>query len=337
MNNKNSQDTLTAQVTSVHKNKFLLSVNENEVTGILKGSYFQHNNEPPVVGDYVTYRHNPYGDSMIEGILPRKTVFLRPDRGGHGEGYVKNLKTEALVSNFDYVFIISSLNQNFNENRIARYIAITNDSGAKPVVILTKADLCDSMEVELKTQIIYALSDTVEVFAVSSLTGEGIDALEKFLICGNTIALIGSSGVGKSTLLNVISGQNLMKTSEIREDDGKGRHTTTHRELFTLPCGAKIIDTPGLREIGLNDVEYGIDETFSDITSLFSQCKFRNCSHTVEPGCAVLKALEDGSLDEQRWNLYKGLQEENTWGKEKMISIAKFNKEQKKYNPKFQR
>lgn len=108
------------------------------------------------------------------------------------------------------------------------------------------------------------------------------------------------------------------------------------RTPFTS-CGAKIIDTPGLREIGLNDVEYGIDETFSDITSLFSHCKFRNCSHTVEPGCAVLKALEDGSLDEQRWNLYKGLQEENTWGKEKMISIAKFNKEQKKYNPKFQR
>ena len=337
MNSNNTQDTLTAQVTSVHKNKFILADNKNEITGILKGSYFQHNDEPPVVGDYVKYRPNPYGDSMIDGFLPRKTVFLRPDRGGHGEGYVKNLKTEALVSNFDYVFIISSLNQNFNENRIARYIAITNDSGAKPVVILTKADLCDSMEVELKVQIIHALSDTAEVYAVSSITGEGIDALGKFLTCGTTIALIGSSGVGKSTLLNAISGQNLMKTSEIREEDGKGRHTTTHRELFTLPCGAKIIDTPGLREIGLNDVEDGIDETFSDITQLFNKCKFRNCSHTVEPGCAVLKALEDGNLDEERWNLYKGLQEENTWGKEKMIAIAKSNKNLMKFNPKHQR
>jgi len=337
LNTTNIQDTLTAQVTSVHKNTFILSDNGNEITGILKGSYYQHNDETPVVGDFVTYRPNPYGDSMIDGILPRKTVFLRPDRGGHGDGYVKNLKTEALVANFNYVFIISSLNQNFNENRIARYISITNDAGAKPVVILTKADLCDAMEVELNTQIVQALSDTAEVFAVSSVTGEGIDSLKKFLTNGNTIAMIGSSGVGKSTLLNAISGQILMKTSSIREEDGKGRHTTTHRELFTLPGGAKIIDTPGLREIGLSDVEDGIDETFSDIIPLFDQCRFRNCSHTVEPGCAVLKALEDGSLDEERWNLYKDLQEENTWGKEKMMAIARFNREQMKYNPKHQR
>jgi len=326
-----------AQVTSVQKNKFILTdTTGKEINGILKGSFSYKNEEIPVVGDYVKYLPNPYGDSFIEEILPRKTSFTRTDRGGHGDGYVKNLKTETLATNFDYVFVISSLNQNFNSNRIARYISITNESGAVPVVILTKADLCDESEVQLNIEIIQAICGNVQVFAISSYTGQGIEELKEFLKPDTTIALLGSSGVGKSTLLNTLSGQELMKTSEIRED-GKGRHTTTHRELFTLPCGTKIIDTPGLREIGLDDVEDGINETFSDIAELFDCCKFRNCSHRQEPGCAVLAALEDRSLDPERWELYKSLQEENTWGRSKMMQIAKYQRNLQKYNPKHMR
>lgn len=337
-NINNSKNIAQAQVTSVHKNKFIL-VNEDgqEVSGILKGSFTYNNEEIPVVGDYVKYIPNPYGESFIEEILPRKTQFVRSDRGGHGDGYVKNLKTETLASNFDYVFIISSLNQNFNENRIARYVSITNETGAVPVVILTKADLCNESDVQMNVEIIQAISESAQVFAISSYSGYGLENLQQFMKPDVTIALIGSSGVGKSTLLNTLSGQELMKTSEIREGDDKGRHTTTHRELFTLPCGTKIMDTPGLREIGLSDVEEGINETFSDITELFDNCKFRNCSHTNEPGCAVLAALEDGTLNPERWEMYKNLQEENTWGKEKMMAIAKFSRDLKKYNPKHQK
>lgn len=335
--NFSAGNTEIAQVTNVQKNKFILTDDAgNEINGILKGSFTYESDEIPVVGDYVKYIPNSYGNSFIEEILPRKTRFHRINRGGHADGYVKSLKSETLAANFDYVFIISSLNQNFNPNRIARYVSVTNESGAVPVVVLTKADLCDENEVQMNKEIILAICEKVQIFAVSSYTELGIKDLKQFLKADTTIALIGSSGVGKSTLLNTLSGQELMKTSEIRED-GKGRHTTTHRELFTLPCGTKIIDTPGLREIGLDDVEDGINETFSDITDLFASCKFRNCSHTQEPGCAVLTALEDGSLNPERWELYKSLQEENTWGKEKMMQIAKFQRDLHKYSPKHMR
>ena len=294
-----------------------------------------NNDEPPVVGDYVSVQYNQYGDSLIESIEPRKTLFVRPNRSGHAEGFVKNLKTEVLVSNFDYVFIVSSLNQNFNENRIARYISITLEANAVPVVILSKADLC--ADVESYVQKIKALSDKVMVHAVSSKTGYGLDALKTYLQPNVTIALLGSSGVGKSTLLNTISGTELMAVNAIRDEDGKGRHTTTHRELFTLPCGTTIIDTPGLREIGLSNIDEGINDTFSDITDLFTECKFRNCTHRSEPGCAVTQALADGTLSEERWDLYQKLHEENEWGKEKMRAIRLQTREMKQNNPKHQR
>ena len=326
---------LTARVSSIQKNLFLLCNGEKEIPAKLKGSFFMNNSDPPVVGDYVLLQYNEYGDSLIESIAPRKTMFVRPNRSGHAEGFVKNLMKEVLVANFDYVFIVSSLNQNFNENRIARYISITLEANAMPVVILSKADLCD--EVESYIQRIKALSNKVAVHAVSSKTGYGLEELKQYLKPEITIALLGSSGVGKSTLLNTISGAELMTVNAIRDDDGKGRHTTTHRELFTLSCGTTIIDTPGLREIGLSDVDEGIDDAFSDVTGLFTECRFRNCTHRSEPGCAVLQALSDGTLSKARWNLYQKLHEENEWGKEKSRAIRLRTREMKQNDPKHQR
>ncbi len=325
-----------ARVSCVQKNLFTLlpcgedgSVNPNqEITGKLKGKFYNLKLEPPVVGDYVKVITNEYGDALIDEVLPRKTAFKRPNRSGHSEAFVKNLLEETIASNFDYVFIVTSLNQDYSENRIARYVSITLQTGAKPVVILSKADLCD--DVDLKVEITKAVCDKADVIAISSLTGYGIENLEPYMQKDKTIALVGSSGVGKSTLLNTLNGGSLMKVNQIRDADGKGRHTTTYRQLFQLENGVWIMDTPGMREIGVLDMEEGIDETFSDVTCLFDQCKFNDCSHTNEPGCAVLAALKDGTLSDERWQTYQQLHQENEWGKAKMMQIAKFTRQYQK-------
>lgn len=303
----------SARVSQVQRECYTLICEKGEIIGRLKGTFYKEQKEAPIVGDYVEVLWNPIGDSVIENIFPRKSYLARPDQSGHAAGYVKSLKEQAIVANFDYAFIVVSLNQNFNLNRIARYISIVLQGGGKPVVILTKADLCENVE-EFCTEV-RKLSEAAEVVAVSAVTGIGMEVLQQFFKKGVTIALIGSSGVGKSTLLNAIAGKEIMKVSGIREEDGRGRHTTTHRHLFVLENEVTIIDTPGMREIGVCDIDEGLENTFGDVVELISQCRFGNCRHKTEPGCAVRQALENGSLTEERWHMYMKLKTENAWAK----------------------
>ena len=310
------------RVVLVHRDRYLVRNEEKELYCTLTGS-MRYRDQYPVVGDDVEITENPYGDSLIREIRPRRTIFCRPDRGGHADGFAKTLQVQPLVANIDYVFIISSLNQDFSVSRIARYAAAAVSGGAVPVAVLTKADLCpDADDAEAKAA---ALSKDLQVVSISSRTGYGMDRLRKYFRPGVTIALLGSSGAGKSTLINTLAGREIMQTGGIREEDSKGRHTTTHRELIELD-GISFIDTPGLRELGMIDAAEGIAGTFSDIAELVSQCAFSDCTHRSEPGCAVREALEDGTLSVDRWKMFCRLEEENRWNRirknEKMMNAA---------------
>ena len=301
----------TYRVVQVHRDRYLVRNEQEELFCVLTGS-LRYRDEFPVVGDYVEITVNPYGDSLIQSILPRRTVFCRPDRGGHADGFVKTMQVQPLIANMDYVFIITSLNHDFSINRIARYASMASAGGAMPVAVLTKADLCPNVaEMEEKAA---SLSGDLQVLSISAYTGYGLDRLRTYFTPGTTIALLGSSGAGKSTLINTLAGREIMRTGGIREEDSKGRHTTTHRELIELD-GTFLIDTPGLRELGMIDAEEGIAGTFSDITELISRCAFSDCTHRNEPGCAIRMAMEDGTLSRERWETYSRLEKENSWSK----------------------
>ena len=299
------------RVILVHRDRYLVRKDENEYYCVLTGS-LRYRDEFPVVGDEVEITVNPYGDSLIHTIRPRRTVFCRPDRGGHADGFVKTMQVQPLIANMDYVFIITSLNRDFSPNRIARYAAMAVSGGAVPVAVLTKADLCPNIE-EMEEKV-RSLSRDLQVVSISSVTGYGLDRLREYLLPGTVIALLGSSGAGKSTLVNTLAGREIMQTGGIREEDSKGRHTTTHRQMIELD-GAFLIDTPGLRELGVIDAEEGLAGTFADIADLVSQCAFSDCTHRSEPGCAVRQALENGSLSPERWETYSRLEQENSWSK----------------------
>lgn len=308
------------RICEIQKNAYMIKFWEKELPAKLKGAFYKEELDLPVVGDYVTFSYNPLGDSVITSVCERSSMLKRPDQSGHAIGYVKTMQEQVMVANFDYVFIVASLNDNYNFNRIARYVAITLQGNGIPVVILTKADLCSNPGRYVRE--IEELSDKVRVHTVSALYGIGLEELQEYLAPGKTIAILGSSGVGKSTLVNAIVGEEVMKTSGIREDDAKGRHTTTYRQMLTLENGAVLIDTPGMRELGMCGVDEGIDETFSDIADLAACCRFRDCKHDTEPGCAIKAALEAGTLSRERLELFQKLHTESDKGA-KMKAIAK--------------
>jgi ribosome biogenesis GTPase / thiamine phosphate phosphatase len=275
----------------------------------------------PAVGDWVVYRKLPEDDkAVILHTLPRFSKFSRKTAG---------LETteQILATNIDTVFLVNALNNDFNPRRIERYLLMAWESGANPVIILSKADLCDDLEDKINE--VEQVAFGVPIIAVSSVMGDGLDLLSPYITTGKTVALLGSSGVGKSTLINVLFGDEVQLTKEVREQDDRGRHTTTHRELFILPSGGILIDTPGMREFQLWDTAGGLETNFQDIENFALECQFRDCSHENEPNCAVRLAIEDRRLTEGRYASYKKLQRELAYIERKNDQRAKIEERNK--------
>jgi ribosome biogenesis GTPase len=268
------------------------------------GRLYEESSSPadlPAVGDWVAIAPRAEEDAgTIQAVLPRRTRFSRKTAWQAAEEQV-------LAANVDVVFIVTSLNDDLNLRRLERYLILARESGAQPAVLLTKSDLARGPE-EARAAV-EAVAADVPVHVLSSLSGEGLDAVRAYLRPGVTAALLGSSGVGKSTLVNTLAGTELLETQELR-GDGQGRHTTVRRELVQLPGGALVIDTPGMRELQLWVADEALEETFDDVTSLFEHCRFSDCSHESEPGCAVKAALADGTLAQERWDSYLKLEAE---------------------------
>ncbi len=255
----------------------------------------------PAVGDWVAVAARLGEDAgTIQAVLPRRTRFSRKTAWQATEEQV-------LAANVDVVFLVSSLNEDLNLRRLERYLTLAWESGASPVFVLTKSDLVEDVDAAVAE--IGSVAVGVPVHPVSNKTGVGLDAVRAYLRPGVTGALLGSSGVGKSTLVNQFVGEEMLETQEIRAD-GKGRHTTIRRELILLPGGGLVIDTPGMRELQLWEADDGIEEAFEDVTAVLGHCRFSDCAHDTEPGCAVKAALADGSLEPARWEAYQKLQRE---------------------------
>ncbi|WP_051209458.1 ribosome small subunit-dependent GTPase A [Butyrivibrio sp. WCD3002] len=311
------------RISEIQKNTYTISFQGKEVPAKLKGSFREAEaSQLPVVGDYVIFKFNPIGDSVIESVCERKSFLQRPDQA-------KSLTMQYMLANADYTFIITSLNEDYSYNRIARYISVVLQGGSVPVVLLTKSDLCSNTGRYIRE--VETISDKVRVHAICALYDIGLEELSEYMKSGTTIALLGSSGAGKSTLLNALAGKEIMKTSEVRSSDSTGKHTTTHRQLIELENGVSIIDTPGMREIGIARAEDGLEDTFSDIVELEAMCRFSDCRHDTEPGCAIKAAIESGELPKERYMLYKSLTTENVRNYGKKKKIAKWAKVAKKF------
>jgi ribosome biogenesis GTPase len=290
-----------------HRGAYAVYTDEGEAWGELAGK-LRHEaagrGELPAVGDWVALQPRPEGRATIHAVLPRRTKISRKVN-------LSETEEQVLAANVDTIFLVSSLNRDLNVRRLERYLATAWESGAEPAIVLNKADLCPIEERAGLVALVEGVAFGVPVHTVSAVTGEGIDELRPYLVPGRTVVLLGSSGVGKSTLINCVLGIEQLETQEIRSGDDRGRHTTTHRELIRIPGQGLVIDTPGLRELQLwGESDGGIAEAFEDVVELAATCRFADCAHESEPGCAVSAAIRSGALSVERLDSYRKLQRE---------------------------
>jgi ribosome biogenesis GTPase len=312
-----------ARIVSVHKDSYTVSNGGEEIFAELSGNLL-HSAETasdlPTTGDWVYadfYDNDTH--AVIYGVFPRKTLLRRKTAG-------KLVDFQLIAANIDVAFIIQSLNDNFNLRRLERYLVMVNESGIEPIILLSKCDLISKEEVdEIKVKV-FGVAPQTTVIEFSNLNRENIDSIISSLKSGSSYCLLGSSGVGKTTLLNSIIGIEKFETQSVSKIQSKGRHTTTSRQLVRLESGAMIIDTPGMRELGSMSVDDGLDETFSEILELSQSCKFGNCSHSNEKGCAILAAIKAGDLSEQRYQNYLKMKKESEFNQMSYLEKRKKDK-----------
>jgi ribosome biogenesis GTPase len=299
-----------ARVVSVHKESYVVTKGHGEVFAELSGNLCNTANSSldlPTTGDWVYA--NLYDDdshAIIYGVLPRKTLLKRKSAG-------KSIDFQLIAANIDVAFIVQSVDDNLNLRRMERYLVMVNESDIDPVILLSKCDLISKDKLEEIVASISSVAPQTTTLGISNLNGDNIDTIKSILVPGQTYCLLGSSGVGKTTLLNSLLGNEQFETQAVRENDSRGRHTTTSRELIQLECGSLLIDTPGMRELGSISVDAGLEKTFSDLSELARYCKFGDCSHTREKGCAILAAVEQGKLAEERYQSFLKIKKESAF------------------------
>lgn len=295
------------RVTIEHRGKYIVRNEKGEYLSEVLGNLLytaESKRDLPCVGDWVAISEYEEGKAIIHSVFPRFSILERQAVGKTG-------KKQIIASNLDYAIIVQSLNRDYSVNRIQRYMSLVHSSRIQPIIAITKIDLLDEKEVAGHLQEIQDRIQNVPILSLSNKTGEGVEALKNLLEKGKTYCLLGSSGAGKSSLLNSLSGEIKMETGEISESVGRGKHITTHRELIPLVNGGILIDNPGMREVGMTDNPEGFDKTFEQITTLSRECKFSDCTHTTEIGCAVLSAVEKGEIDSDSLENYFKLERES--------------------------
>jgi ribosome biogenesis GTPase len=316
-----------ARVIAVNKNSLVVSNGHKDIYAELTGKFLFNSDSAldfPAVGDWV-YAQLFDDDSLaiINDIFPRKSLLKRKTSG-------RKIEYQLIAANIDTAVIMQSLDSNYNLRRLERYLVMINESNITPVIFLSKSDLQSAEEIDKKKNDIYNILPNVKIIAFSNKSVTDIENIKAFLTPFHTYCLLGSSGVGKTSLLNNLINEDLYKTQPIREKDGRGRHTTTRRELIVLENGAIIIDNPGMRELGIISMDSGLDNTFNEIAELSGQCRFKDCTHTVEKDCAILKAVEEGRISEERYNNYMKMYKEALYNEmsyyEKRQKDKKFGK-----------
>ncbi len=305
-----------ARVVGVYKNSFLVSQWDKEVVATAAGRLLKKTNSLfPVIGDWVTI-----AGKVIYAVLPRKNALSRGAAGAHGKQDMQPNKEQVIAANLDTIFIVTGTDRDFNIRRIERYLTLVYNCGLNPVIILTKADLHQNPEPFVSQ--VKDVTFGVPVHLVSANESLGLMSLESYIVKGKTISMLGSSGAGKSTLVNRLYGKIVQSTNTISENVGKGRHTTTHRSLILMPQGGMIIDNPGIREIGFWDDGGGLDVAFPEIENLAKTCRFRDCSHSHEPGCQVLHGVTIGTVKQDRVDSYKKMKRELAYHSERQQKSA---------------